>query len=418
MKNSDILAYSVLTVMFLFLYTNISAKKIPAGSVNGTWSKKSSPYIIKGEITIINGETLTIEPGVEVIFEGHYKFNVQGRLIAIGTEKDTITFTSKDKETGWHGIRFESTPVTNDSSKIIYCKLEFGKANSGIQVKDRWGGAIYSTIDKLKISHCLFRNNMTYHPNWNESAGGAIALTGSPVIEYCEFCYNESVWGSALLIFNSNINPLICNSYFHHNNGHGTINIGSWEGNKTSPTFINNIIANNHSNGHGIIHISNGGGETVFINNTIVNNTCEGDGGAIFTNYETAKPLFINTIIYGNKPAQIRLEVSSGLNFYNCLIEGGKEKFSGESFTGTYQNIIEDDDPRFADEANFDCHLKTGSPCIGSGVDSVEVNGNWYHAPTKDFEGNPRSDSDMGAFENDLTTGYFWNNNALIQISY
>jgi len=163
MKNRNILVCSVLTVMFLFLYTNVSAKKIPAGSVNGTWTKKSSPYIIKGEITIPDGETLTIEPGVEVIFEGHYKFNVQGRLLAIGATEDTITFTSKDKETGWHGIRFEDTPASNDSSKIIYCKLEHGKANSGIQVKDRLGGAICATINKLKISHCLFRNNMSYH---------------------------------------------------------------------------------------------------------------------------------------------------------------------------------------------------------------------------------------------------------------
>jgi len=376
---------------------------IKTGNVSGTWSKKSSPYLIKGEITIPDGETLTIEPGVEVIFEGHYKFNVQGRILAIGTEKDTVTFTAKEKETGWHGIRFENIPASNDSSKIIYCKLEYGKANSGIQVNDRLGGAICATIDKLRISHCLFRNNMTYSQKLDESGGGAIFSSGSPVIEYCEFCYNESTFGSALLIFNSNINPLILNNYFHHNGGHGTINIGSWGGINTSPVFINNIIANNHSSEHGVIHFSNGGGETVFINNTIVNNTCDGDGGAIFTNFETAKPLFINTIIYGNKPAQVRLEMESELHFLNCIIEGGKDKFSGESFSDTYQNIIEDD-PQFSDEASFDFHLKVGSPCIGRGVYSVEVGEIWYYAPKIDFEGNPRPNplgtaTDIGAYE-------------------
>lgn len=403
MKNSNILTYSVLTVMFLFLYINVSAKKIPAGNVNGTWIKKASPYYINGEITIPNGETLTIEPGVEVIFNGHYKFNVQGRLMAIGTETDTISFTAQDKETGWHGIRFENTPASNDSSQIIYCKLEFGKANSGIQVKDRLGGAICATINKLKISHCLFRNNMSYHPNIDQSGGGAIFLSGSLVIDYSEFCYNESTFGSALLIFNSNISPLISNNYFHNNDGHGTINIGSWGGNKTSAVFINNIIANNHSNGHGVIHFSNGGGETVFINNTVVNNTCDGEGGVIFTKHEKAVPLLINNIINGNKPAQVWLEIDSELHFFNCLIEGGKDKFSGQSFTGTYQNIIEDD-PWFVNEANFDFHLNEDSPCINKGVDSVEVNGIWYYAPRIDFEGNPRpnpasSATDIGAFE-------------------
>jgi len=206
-----------------------------------------------------------------------------------------------------------------------------------------------------------------------------------------------------LLIFNSNISPLIHNNYFHHNNGHGTINIGSWGGSKTSPVLINNIIANNHSNGHGVIHFSNGGGETVFINNTIVNNTCDGDGGAIFTNIETAKPLFINTIIYGNKPAQVRIEMASELHFLNSIIEGGKDKFSGQSFSGTYQNIIEEN-PQLVNEAQNDFHLKDGSPCIGSGAGSVEVNGILYYAPKIDIESHPRPNPlgtapDIGAYE-------------------
>jgi hypothetical protein len=70
------------------------------------------------------------------------------------------------------------------------------------------------------------------------------------------------------------------------------------------------------------------------------------------------------------------------------------------------------------EEANFNFCLNDGSHCIGNATDSFEANGIWYHAPSKDFEGNPRSDQDVGAFENDLTTGYFWNNYALIKISY
>lgn len=45
---------------------------IPAGNVSGSWTFANTPYHIYGEITIPNGETLTIEPGVDVIFTGHY----------------------------------------------------------------------------------------------------------------------------------------------------------------------------------------------------------------------------------------------------------------------------------------------------------------------------------------------------------
>jgi hypothetical protein len=112
---------------------------IPPGDVSGTWALGGSPYEIQGEITIPDGLTLTIEPGVLVEFQGHYKFIVEGRLLAVGTETDTIVFTINDTTGfsipdtslgGWHGIRFNWTSPANDSSKIIYCKLQYGKAVS------------------------------------------------------------------------------------------------------------------------------------------------------------------------------------------------------------------------------------------------------------------------------------------------
>ena len=248
--------------------------EIPAGDVSGTWTKANSPYHINGEITIPDGLTLTIEPGVEVVFTGHYKFNVQGRLLAIGTETDTIVFTINDTtgfhnltipDGGWHGIRFMDRVSTNDSSKIVYCKLQYGKANTGAGSYDRFGGALCANINKLLVSHCMFRNNTTYSTDIMLTGAGAISISGDPIIEFCEFTENTSSFGAAVLIWGYNIRPLIRNNYFHHNLGHGTINIAN-DGIKTSPVLINNIIANNISNecgtitsGHGIVHFSNGG---------------------------------------------------------------------------------------------------------------------------------------------------------------
>ena len=53
---------------------------IPPGDVSGTWTLGGSPYEIQGEITIPDSSTLTIEPGVLVEFQGHYKLIVEGRL--------------------------------------------------------------------------------------------------------------------------------------------------------------------------------------------------------------------------------------------------------------------------------------------------------------------------------------------------
>ena len=398
---------------------NPTLTQIPAGDVSGTWTKANSPYNINGEITIPNDSTLTIEPGVEVVFTGHYKFNVQGRLLAIGTETDTIVFTINDTtgfhnltipDGGWHGIRFIDTPSNNDSSKIVYCKLQYAKANTGSGYYDRWGGALMAKINKLLVSHCMFRNNTCYHPNLNNNGGGAIGISGDPIIEFCEFSENRSSWGSTMLIWGSDLYPLISNNYFHHNLGHGTINIGSWSGSNTSPILINNIIANNSSNGngsitsgHGIIHISTGGGVPVFINNTIVNNSCTVSGGAIFVN-DSIRPSLINNIIYGNQPSQVYLLSPSSLGFYNCLIEGGQEGFTGATFTGAYENCI-DADPQFVGINDY--HLQNISPCIGAGIDSILVDQVWFYCPPFCYYGNIRPNPagtmpDIGACESPL----------------
>jgi len=268
---------------------------IPGGDVSGTWSLSNSPYHINGEITIPDGQTLTIEPGVEVVFTGHYKFNVQGRILAIGTEQDSIIFTADDHSAGWHGLRFDNTPSSNDSSIIEYCRLEYGKANTGSGNVNRCGGAIYVNCDQLRISHCLFQLNMCYHPDIQQTGGGAIIIVGgNPIISHCEFKANtSSFFGGALLIWFSSSKGQIVNNYIHHSTGHGTITIGEGE----SPILYNNLIVHNHSTGHGVIHISNPGGMSVFINNTIANNTCSGAGGAVFVNHGMT-PLFINNIIY------------------------------------------------------------------------------------------------------------------------
>lgn len=391
----------MLTVMKISAFCQTD---IPPGNVGGTWTFAGSPYHVNGEITVPNGETLTIEPGVDVVFTGHYKLIIQGRLLAVGTKEDTIAFTAQDPKSGWHGMRFINTPGTNDSSKIIYCSLKHGKANTGNDLDRCGGGMAVKNFNKLLISDCLIDSNMQ-SGSIATTGGGAISLwTASPIINSCEFNANTGIYGAAMAVYYSS-NPLIRNNHFHDNTGHGTINIGGG----SIPVLINNLVENNTSTApaHGILHFEGGSGRAVFINNTIVNNNC--GGSAIWEN-DGSTPLFINNIILGNKPAQVRLEVPSGPGFFHCLIEGGKAGFTGAAFSGVYEDCI-DLKPGFAGTADF--HLADDSPCIGAGADSVQISGKWHHAPAYDFEGKRRPDPfdshpDIGAFENVLgapTTG-------------
>ena len=53
---------------------------IPPGDVSGTWTVGGSPYEIQGEITIPDGLTLTIEPGVEVDFYWALQIQCTGKI--------------------------------------------------------------------------------------------------------------------------------------------------------------------------------------------------------------------------------------------------------------------------------------------------------------------------------------------------
>ena len=69
---------------FAFVSINLADTPVPGGNVSGTWTVTGSPYNVQGNITIQADSTLTIEPGVEVIFQALYSLTVNGLLEAVG----------------------------------------------------------------------------------------------------------------------------------------------------------------------------------------------------------------------------------------------------------------------------------------------------------------------------------------------
>ena len=223
-----------------------------------TWTIGGSPYEIQGEITVPDGLTLTIEPGVLVEFQGHYKLNVQGRLLAIGTETDTITFTINDTtgfhdpnipDGGWAGIRFINVFSLIDSSSIIYCKIEYGKALGFWP--DNTGGAIcVDGFDELTIANCLITNNIA---SLTDGGGGGIALwNSSPEILDNFITNNIAQFGGGIQCYESS--PLIENNFLEFNTAQSGGGIVCNE--YSNPTIINTNIENNtaiNGSGGGIV---------------------------------------------------------------------------------------------------------------------------------------------------------------------
>jgi len=93
------------------------------GIVKGVWRAIDSPFHVKRNVTIPADESLTIEPGASVYFDGNYSLSVQGKLQATGTPGNRITFSWKDGGTPrnmWLGIYLYSATRT---SSITYCVI-------------------------------------------------------------------------------------------------------------------------------------------------------------------------------------------------------------------------------------------------------------------------------------------------------
>jgi len=195
-------------------------------STNTTWSN-SIVYVVD-DLTVNDTVTLTVTPGIQVKFDGWYAISVQGRVLAVGTSADSIRFTS-DKAAKWRGLRFYSTPATNDSSKFEYCV--FTNALAGTTSPDYMGSAIgASSFSKILINFSSFRSNHNPCPAFSGGGGaasfynsnaiirnsafignsctnasGAIALQASNLtIESCKFLNNTATYtGGALVVSNS-----------------------------------------------------------------------------------------------------------------------------------------------------------------------------------------------------------------------
>ncbi len=70
------------------------------GSVSGTWTQENNPYTVIGNAIVPAGQTLTIEPGVQVYFNPGYKITANGVIDANGNSTNPILLVSAQDSSG------------------------------------------------------------------------------------------------------------------------------------------------------------------------------------------------------------------------------------------------------------------------------------------------------------------------------
>lgn len=101
--------------------------------IDETWDIAGSPYGVCGNITVLEGMTLTIEPGVTVRFCEDSSLTVNGTLISDGTLDNIINYTAFGffpPKGYWQGITVN--PTSGDTSSLTYSYVTY--ASIGLEV--------------------------------------------------------------------------------------------------------------------------------------------------------------------------------------------------------------------------------------------------------------------------------------------
>lgn len=181
-----LLFLAALFCSFLSYATNVSGLI----SSNTTWTKANSPYIVTGDIDVDTGATLTIEPGVQVRFDGNYFLKIDGMIIAKGTALDSISFTYNKfnpTNTSWKAVAI-SHKNTLDTFIFDYCHFQYSNIALGVDYNtpvvvtnscfENNTTAITSNA-YLYVSHSRFTNNYT-----------AISANSASIVTYNDIGYS------------------------------------------------------------------------------------------------------------------------------------------------------------------------------------------------------------------------------------
>ncbi len=346
----------------------IRGTTLSGGNVKGVMLT-DSVYTVNGDLTVLKGDTLSVQPGATINIPANHAFYIQGTIISQGTQAKPVVFQSPVAQPGqWGGFQCDSAQaVTFKWTKILWAG---GPDSTGstrqtisvstpinVDVEDSWflggqdnGIGVYSTANVTILRNTIEGEGTTD----GEAIDFHSGVTGT-------VAYNV-IWGgagSAIKVFTSSTikNP------------------------QTNVTVYNNTCVDNGFRrgaaepGRGILVDAFSLGN--FYNNLLVNN---------YYGLDITPTSDYTNVKYGNNYFYATVD-SLVANFYPAGSKGVPQSTDIISqTTGANDPMFVNYSPppnpslRFIPTA-FDFHLKAGSPAIG--------------------KGNPTYNNDIGAYTTD-----------------
>jgi predicted outer membrane repeat protein len=385
--------FPVITLLIFILPNLLSAQVHIADSLSGILT--DTTYFVDDSIYVLAGDSLIIEPGAVLLFNGYFNFRIYGYLYAVGTATDSIYFGPAPGVDSPRAIVFLDS--SDDSSILSYCYIT-GFTESAVNAYNcnitishctitnnsaNWGGGIYCSFSYATITECVITNNQS-----RNNGGGIYCTYSSPTITDCfisgNVCNllpttNSGRGGGGLCANHYSASPIIsgCVIINNHSLGYGG---GISLNDNTNPLISNCLIADNScdSSGGGIA-VSAACSPTI-LNCTISKDSADFFGGGVYL-YQSS-PIIKNSIISSCVGSgalyldSLSLPVINYSDFFNPATQNFRGAVpdtlgtlaavnaNGDSCDLFYNILL---DPLFLNTSDADYHLQAGSPCIDAG---------------------------------------------------
>jgi len=283
--------------------TGASGTPVSGEIQTATWTKAGSPYRVTNTIRVPPGQLLTIEPGVDVLFDVDVPLVVEGRIHAVGMQTDSIRFLRGSTE--WGGLRI----FGGDTSNLAYVRISGGNANGNPDSLWNRGGGLFVNVARVGVSHSVISGNSA------AMRGGGLYITDPAshvTFSHCRVTDNATSSGSnnhggGAYIYGSTV--LLQHTLIARNSaggeGGGLYVFGQSAVNLTQCTLVENSAGEVRTGAMGC-----GNGAEVTLNSSIVWNsggipapdTCHVAYSAIEAGYPgegniAAAPLFVNAAV-------------------------------------------------------------------------------------------------------------------------
>jgi predicted outer membrane repeat protein len=327
-------------------------------------------------MTVRAGNRLTIEPGVDVLFnEGAY-MAIEGSVNAVGTATDSIRFLKGPAAT-WRGLRItggDSSTLAHVRISDSYCEIDGGGVSlrgnvrlllrntviSGNRAKGNGGGIHVSSSTPFLQRPVVWLERCTIGANSATGDGGGVYVrAGSLLVDNTVINGNSAagdgggvyVWAGSVLVGNT-----VISGNSAAGDGGGAYVHSHLLGGTSLLKLARSAVARNRANRSGGALYIGEDARAAVTQCTIANNSAPVAGAAVYVELN-AMPEVSNSVIWGSGAAPIHGRYLRGRYLVRVSFCMGVRVGEGSA----------ERDPLFVDAANGDFHLRPGSPCIDAG---------------------------------------------------